>query len=64
MEDLDLVSASLHLLSVILAQSDLPISEQSLETEHGALLPSNLVAVRLQWNSLYVPMHKEGAREM
>lgn len=64
MEDVDSVSASSLLLTVILAQSGLTIYEQSLETEDGVLLASNMVALRLQWYSLYVPMHKEGAGEM
>lgn len=64
MEDVDSVSASSLLLTVILAQSGLTIYEQSLETEDGVLLASNVVAVRLQSYSLYVPVHKEGTGEM
>ena len=63
MEDLDSGSASPLLSSVILAQSDLAISEQSLETEDGVLLAANPVAVRLQWYGRYVPVRKEGAEE-
>lgn len=56
-EDLDSVPASPQLFSVILAQSDLAISEQALGTERSVLLPSNLGAVdhsatlRRRWRS-------------
>lgn len=59
--DLDSVSVSPHLLSVILAQSRLAISEQSLGTEGGVPLPSNLVAIRLR--SMY-PCVKKVLGEM
>lgn len=44
-EDLDSVPASPQLFSVILAQSDLAISEQALGTECSVLLPSDPGAV-------------------